>query len=564
MLVSLLADYVERRADAGPSFFLGAGGPGVDSGSGDADRAFWGLFSGRSSSAGVTVNEEAALGYSAFWRGVNLIAGDVGRIPLYVNKRLKPTGKIDAEDHPAYSLLRYQANPYMSAGYFRKVIEGHAITRGNGYAWIERDGAASPKAFWPLDPSKVTPVRANGVLYYRLVTNAGDTRIAANDILHVRGLGYDGLVGYDVITYHRNTLGMGIAARDVGARFFSNDATPGLVLEHPGQLGEIAAKNLRESWEKMHRGVDNKFKMAILEEGMKAHVTSPTMEQSQLVELRDLEVREVANILGVPPYKLGADKAGQSYASIEQKALDYLNDCLDHHFVAWEDECRSKLLTEDEKRTNSHTINFLRNALLQADVKSKNEALEVQFRNGKISLNEWRAIDDEPPIPNGDIRVMNSAYATIETIVHPPEPPEPNKDVPPDQERMRLALRAIVGEAARRMAHRIGLHAERAAKKGGAAFCDWLESGLESEHRATVREALGYPVATLEAFRRRDASEGADVLTRAIFAEARLRFDAATAAKESELTAAVSAAAKLFEEQHVGLIVDGYCAEAKK
>jgi len=319
--------------------------------------------------AGITVNRDVALTYAAVWRAVNLISRDVAKLPLHVLKRVDPSGKERDTAHPAYALLRRKPNPYFGAFIFRQVLQAHVLLHGNGYAWIERDGDATPLGLYVLNPETTYPVRANGVLYY--VTSLSDgtlLKMIASDVLHVRGLGFDGLIGYSVIQYAAQTIGMGIAARDHAAGFYGKGARPGVVLEYPMFLDEAAKVNIARSWNDMYAGSANAHKTAILEGGLKLSPFSVNAKDSQFIETRAFEIREVANWFGLPPHKLG-DTTRTSYNSLEQEQQSYLDESLDGCLIPWEEEAGDKLLTEQQKNEDSHLIEFERGALLRVDYK---------------------------------------------------------------------------------------------------------------------------------------------------------------------------------------------------
>lgn len=357
------------------------------------------LIAGTETDSGVTVNKKKALQYSPFWRGVNLISRDVGKLPLFVYQR-DGSGKRRAIEHPAFRLLRRKPNAEMTAFTFRETLQSHALTRGNGYAYIDRRGDGAPSQLILLNPDNTYPVRANGTLWYVVDVRGDQRKITAQDILHIRGLGDDGLIGYDVISYAKNSLGRGIGAAEYTSRYFKNDGTPGMVLEYPGTLSPEAFRKLKAEWSAMHSGLENKHKTAILENGMKLNQYSVRAKDTQLIETRTFELREVANWLGIPPHKLG-DTARTSYNSLEQENQSYLDDALDPWLVKWEEECWDKLLTEDEKRNDTHVVEFLRNALVRADLAARGNFYHQGLQDGWFNRDEVRAMENMNPMPDG-------------------------------------------------------------------------------------------------------------------------------------------------------------------
>lgn len=460
------------------------------------------LTGGESSAAGVKVTRTRAMGYSAIWRGVNLIAGDVGRLAVRVMKR-QGKGKELAPDHPAYRLVRRKPNAYMTAFTFRQVIQAHALLEGNGYAWINRLGSR-PTELLILDPTQTYPVRVNGELFYTTRVSTGDRAtgrdtvvIGAPDVLHVRGLGFDGLCGYPVLQILRDTIGGALAARDYGTRFFRNDAKPGFVLEVPVGMPETAVKNLRDSWERLHKGVNNAHRTGILRDGVKLQQITKNARDAQLIENREFDAREIANVIGVPPHKVG-DPSRTAYNSLEAENQAYYDDTLDRWLICWEEELADKLLTEAEKDGDTHTIEFARAELMRVNLAARGAYYVQGLTSGWLNADEVRAYENLNPIPDGlgetYYRPANVFPAGEEPEPEPapaPEPtPEPEPEpTPPDQEAMRAALRAGVADVLTRMARRLATHAERAAKKGARDLTRFLDT-FEAEHRDTVEESL--------------------------------------------------------------------------
>lgn len=463
--------------------------------------SIWG--EGAEASSGHRVNRETALSYAAVWRAVNLISRDVAKLPLLVYRR-QGEGKERATAHPAYQLLKHRPNPEMTSFVVRQTMQAHVLLQGNAYAYIYRNAAGYPVEIYPLDPEHTYPVRENGRLWY--VHSPGGSqelrRLNPVNVLHIKGLGYDGLIGYSVLTKARETLGLGLAARKYGSVFFRNDARPSVVLEHPGTLSEPARQNLRASWARMHSGVEKAHGTAVLEEGMTLKAFSWNAEDAQLCETRQFEIREIANFFGVPPHKLG-DITRTAFASLEQENQAYLDDALDPWLVAWEEELREKLLTEDEKAEDSHAIEFLRQALVRANLEARGAFYASALTNGWMNRDEVRARENLNPLPDGEGQAFFVPLNMAQTGDQPaaPEPPEQDRHTAPqivvlqappvqatadpgiDRDRLAEALGRGLRDARRRVVRRIALHAARAAKKP-AEFLGWLDT-FGDEHRST-------------------------------------------------------------------------------
>ena len=378
--------------------------------------AFAGDFGFRTR-AGVPINRTSTLGLPAAWRAVNLISKDVAKIPLSIFRRDSINGKTPDQSHPGFSLLKYQPNEWTTSFIFRETLQAHALLTGNGYALIERDQGGRPVSLIQVDPQNVIPLRLKsfdtqgrlilGEMFYVIhIERTGEKiRLEPTDVLHIKGLGFNGLVGLSIVEYAKESLGISVGARDFGSVYFQNASTPKVVLEHPRVLKQQAAERLRDSWERMHSGLDNAHRTAILEEGMQAKTLSFNNKDSQLVELRQFEIREVANIFGVPPHKIG-DPTKSSFASIEQENQRYLDESLDPWLVNWEMELRTKILTEREKDVDSHVVEFNRRALVRADAENRAKMYASGIQNGWLSRDEARNAENLPPIPGGEGKVF--------------------------------------------------------------------------------------------------------------------------------------------------------------
>lgn len=516
--MGLLTTLFERRSLENPSTPLSA----------PDDWLFDSLGSFRASS-GVNVNRETALTYDAYWRCVALVSGDGAKIPCCIFKRVGKR-RVEDETHSAYRLLKYEACPEVSALDWKRVMFFHGLTEGNGYSYIVRDGRGLPLELWPLSPMKTFPVRENNRLSY--VTEFGSNadkqqrRLPAADVFHLKGLSFDGLVGYAAVAKMRETLGLGLAAQNFGSIFFRNNARPNVVLQHPGRLKPEAKANLRESWERMHSGLENAHRTAILEEGMQAKALSHNARDSQLLELKHFSRTEVANFFGVPVHKVAERDGNSSYGSLEQENEQYVEDGggLGYWLPAFAIEAWRKLLSDEERAALSHTIEFNTRKLLRANLQARTLYYTAMLNGRVLSPNEVREEEGYNPYDDGD------------AFLAPPNQAAPPADNPDGQGKgkkkkgkkgdknalpvpARLALPApddglpagviaaherLVADAARRMLRRLGTAVQRAARQP-AGFSRALDA-LDAEHGQTVRDALAPALAAIDALAERRAA----------------------------------------------------------
>lgn len=353
-------------------------------------------------SAGVTVTPETALKLGAVWRAVNLISSSVGKMPCHLYHDDGKTRRRAVED-PRYNLLRREPAEGITRMDFWQTLTAHVVHRGNGYAYLHRD----PKTrhileLWIIPPEYVKPKRVdNRITYLVKLDDNCAAEIPYFDMLHIKGLGYDGLVGYSVIEYMATDGGLAQAMRDYSAEFFANGAAPNLIIS-PGQvLGKEEYALLKSGWNETYRGHGQRHKTALSPAPLNAQQITINARDAQLIEARQLSVREIANWYGVPPHKLG-DTSRTAYNSLESENMSFLTDCLDNWLVKIEDELYIKLLTEEEKRSGEYFFEFKRDSWLAVQTATRYSVLSQAVGAPWMTVNEARRIENMNPIEGGD------------------------------------------------------------------------------------------------------------------------------------------------------------------
>ena len=366
------------------------------------------------SSAGKRVNERSAMQMTAVYSCVRILAEAVAGLPLHLYRYKEDGGKEKALDHPLYLLLHDEPNPEMSSFVFRETLMTHLLLWGNAYAQIIRNGKGEVIALYPLMPDRMTVDRdRDGKLYYEYTVSTDDTptvkgtvvRLNSSDVLHIPGLGFDGLVGYSPIAMAKNAIGMAIACEEYGAKFFANGAAPGGVLEHPGTIKD--PQRVRESWQSTFGGSGNANKIAVLEEGMKYTPIGISPEQAQFLETRKFQINEIARIFRVPPHMVG-DLEKSSFSNIEQQSLEFVKYTLEPWLVRWEQSIQRTLLSPEEKK--SYFAKFNVEGLLRGDYASRMTGYATARQNGWMSANDIRELENMDRIPaeeGGDLYLIN-------------------------------------------------------------------------------------------------------------------------------------------------------------
>ena len=385
-----------------------------------ADAGYSFLF-GRTTS-GKPVNERTAMQTTAVYACVRILAEAVASLPLHVYEYQDDGGKKLVHDHPLYYLLHDEPNPEMTSFVFRETLMSHLLIWGNAYAQIIRDGAGRVLGLYPLLPDKMDVQRDDrGNIYYVYSRNSdenpmfkeyGDIRLKAEEVLHIPGLGFDGLIGYSPIAMAKNAVGMTLACEEYGASFFANGANPGGVLEHPGVLKDPS--KVRESWNSVYRGVNNAHKIAVLEEGMKYQQIGIPPEEAQFLETRKFQINEIARLYRIPPHMVG-DLDKSSFSNIEQQSLEFVKYTLDPWVIRWEQSLQRSLLLPGEK--GKYFIKLNVDGLLRGDYQSRMNGYAVGRQNGWFSANDIREMENMNPIPDeqgGNLYLINGAMTKLE------------------------------------------------------------------------------------------------------------------------------------------------------
>lgn len=366
------------------------------------------------STSGKAVTEQTAMQMTAVYSCVRILAEAVAGLPLHLYKYTDNGGKEKAIDHPLYRLLHDEPNPEMSSFVFRETLMTHLLLWGNAYAQVIRNGKGEVVALYPLMPNRMAVDRdTEGHLYYTYYRGDDEAiknkeyavTLAPRDVLHIPGLGFDGLVGYSPIAMAKNAIGMAIACEEFGAKFFANGAAPSGVLEHPGTIKDPS--RVRDAWQSQFGGSSNSGKVAVLEEGMKYTPISISPEQAQFLETRKFQINEIARIFRVPPHMVG-DLEKSSFSNIEQQSLEFVKYTLDPWVIRWEQSIQRALLSQNEKA--QYFVKFNLEGLLRGDYQSRMNGYAIGRQNGWMSANDIRELENLDRIPaeeGGDLYLIN-------------------------------------------------------------------------------------------------------------------------------------------------------------
>lgn len=373
------------------------------------------------STSGKLVTERTAMQMTAVYSCVRILAEAVAGLPIHVYEYTGNGGKEKAINNPLYFLLHDEPNPEMTSFVFRETLMTHLLLWRNAYSQIIRNARGEVVALYPLMPNRITVDRdEQGQLYYTYAMSGddaptmkgGSVLLHPSEVLHIPGLGFDGLVGYSPIAMAKNAIGMAIACEEYGAKFFANGATPGGILEHPGTIKD--PQRVRESWTSAFGGSSNSNKVAVLEEGMKYTPISISPEQAQFLETRKFQINEIARIFRVPPHMVG-DLEKSSFSNIEQQSLEFVKYTLDPWVSRWEQAMVRSLLSPSDKK--KYFIKFNVDGLLRGDYQSRMGGYATARQNGWMSANDIRELENLDRIPveqGGDLYLINGSMTKLE------------------------------------------------------------------------------------------------------------------------------------------------------
>ncbi len=395
------------------------------------------MFGGGRSATGRVITPSAALQSSGIFAAARNIAEDLGSLPFILYRRLPRNGgsrdpRERADDHPLYSILHDEPNPEMDAGQFVETLQLWSELWPCAYAEIVRDGQGQVTALWPLMPDLVRALRVNGELVYHVTLPNGQTTEEGTNykilerslVFSVRGISLDAVSGMGLVSTIPEPIALALALEEYGARYFSGGAVPGGLLSVKGNLSEPAFQRMKAQFENRHKGLSNAHRLAILEEGTTWTQTHIQNDHAQFTDSRRFQLEEQARLVRIPPHKIG-DLSKSTNNNIEHQGIEYTQDTIRPRAVRWERAVRRQLLSKDEKLTLY--AEFLLDALLRGDAFSRAQTLQIKRQNGVINADDWRALDNENPLPDG----QGQSYWMPANMIPVGGPPAPAAPTPP-------------------------------------------------------------------------------------------------------------------------------------
>jgi HK97 family phage portal protein len=364
--------------------------------------------------SGIEVNQDTALTITAVWRAVNVISGSIAAMPLHVYAKGNSNSREKVNAHPVAKLLKTPSG-MMTDYIFRETMQATALLWGNAYALIKRNGpTAKAEELIPVHPDDVIVLKSQGQLFYQVRIDDTMVMVNANDMIHLPGLSFNGLVGKSPVRVMAESLSVGIAAQRFGATFFGNGANIAGVIESPGELNDDVYNRLRDSWNNRYQGIEKANQTAILEGGMRYSRIGIPPNEAQFLETRQFSVVEVARMFGVQPHLL-MDLSRSTNNNIEHQGIEFVTFTLAPWLSRWESELNRKMFTAPELE-QGYYVEFNLNGLLRGDSKSRAEYYRAMFNIAALNPNEIRALENQEAYEGGNEFYVQGASVPVKHI----------------------------------------------------------------------------------------------------------------------------------------------------
>jgi HK97 family phage portal protein len=405
------------------------------------------------------MNESIAFGLAAYYAAIRCISEDCAKLPFPVYGRLTAGGKDRKPNHRVYELLNESVNDEVSSQSWRETSAQYALGWGDGISEIKRDRSGNAESMWPIHPTRISLLRnSTKQLFGRVIEDDGSTRsIPYRDLFHLHGLG-NGVRGYSIARVARESLGGAIAKMKSGNALFGNASRPGGMVSYPVPLKDKAG--WRAAWNASFQGADKSHQTAVVDSGATYTPIAVPHKDSQWIEARYFDIEEIARWFRMPPHKL-QQLLRATFSNITEQNIEYVVDTLLPWLKRFEVEAKRKLLNSRADR--SVFAEHLVDGLLRGAPRERNEAYQIQRRNGIINGDEWREKENMNPIKGGagktyivegNMTRLDQVGETPDDVIgNAPEPPGPPVEEVEEEERIgRGAIKLLIAEETRRIA----------------------------------------------------------------------------------------------------------------
>lgn len=374
---------------------------------------------------GINVTENAALNVATVYSCVSLRSQIMASLPICCYKKQNDS-RIVADQHPAHWLWNRTTDDYLNAFNSRETLEGHKLLRGNAYYEIGRNYRGQAMKVWLLDPRRMSIVTPTGSdfkdisqhdpsakIYVYSELKGPPTKMDHTEVCHFANWSMDGFYGVAPLTVFRESLGLTLAANQYASQFFRKGGYPLGFLTKPGNISPDVKKTLQREWAEWHGGLGNSHQIGLLGGGMDWKNIGISNNDAQLLGLRQFQKYEMAMLYRVPPILIG--DVEQPTANIESILIQFVMFSILPEMKRNENELNNKMFTPKEQFT--YYMEYNADGLLRGDAKSRAESLQTQLRNGALTINEWRQMENRDKVEYGDITLlMASQLATLQAV----------------------------------------------------------------------------------------------------------------------------------------------------
>ena len=343
------------------------------------------------------IDGDFAMKISTVWACVRLLSQTISTWPIHVKERDGDRRRV-RYDHPVSQLLG-KPSPKMNGVSLRSVLMASALLRGNAYAFItERDSKQYPTRLDFVLPQNVSLWAGDDDVYYSILGSS--VRIPSRDVVHIKGLSTNGLLGISPIRQHARLLDLSGNSLDFARSFYKNGCRTTGVFKTADKLSDVAYNRLYSQLRDNYFGTKNVGKPLLLEGGLDYSAVTIPPEDAQFIATRLQSVDEIAAIYGVPPHMVG-NQSHSTYSNNEQQNLELYNLTLRPWIVAFEAELNDKLFLEREK--SRLYVDIDAKGLLRADTAARTNFYREMYYIGAMNANEIRACEDLDGYEGGDV-----------------------------------------------------------------------------------------------------------------------------------------------------------------
>ena len=379
---------------------------------------------GGASFAGPSVSETSAMRSTAVFRCVALKSGVIASLPLQVFKRTEK-GREPANTHRMAPLLQGEPNDLMSAFIWKEFMVSNLMLAGNHISVMEYDGAARVVGLLPVSPQQTEIARVKGRNRYVIRFQDGKEELDQDDVVHVPGIGFDGVKGISPIQWAgRQPIGTAFALEEFVGCMHANSARPSGFLEVPKGITDEGLRVLRAEFAALAQGLRNSGTVVPVDAGSKFTPMQMTLADAQTLESRRFQVADIARLFGVPPHMIGeTDKTSSWGTGVEQQTIGFQIYNLEPELSRIEGELNRKLFVAP------YYCEFNREALSAMDAKTLAELYASAINNAGMTPNEVRRKRNLPDLEGGNELYIQGATVPLRLAgqqkAGPAAPPTP-------------------------------------------------------------------------------------------------------------------------------------------